>query len=242
MGQRNIAVVGDGATDRAIFLKIAEVILSPDSVTLVELIRQNNLHNCVERYWTAAKKKKEYYLPSEHAMQLQNDVTNTLMGAFSDFEAQVTNILSNQDILLVTTDAELSLSRPNDYFQEWAFSISKIFMGAIDKFYNIKTIEGYYGEYLPLIIPIVTFPSNEIIVAAAKNISNTYGKKPSELKNLLYGTDALATLSAEELQEKALDFITPESIQRIFSCVPESRIFIQMLSFGKVPLEQNYET
>lgn len=144
--------------------------------------------------------------------------------------------------MLVTTDAEIALSRANDYFQDWAFSISKIFMGAIEQFYNIRTIRGYSAEYLPLIIPIVTFPSTEIIVAAAKNILNPYGKKPSELKKLLYGTDDLATLSQEELQEKALDFITPESIQRIFSCVPESRIFIQMLSFGKVNLEQNNET
>ncbi|GET35431.1 hypothetical protein [Microseira wollei] len=245
MGHRNIAVIGDGATDIAIFLKIiAEVILSSDSLTTVELNRQSNLHDCVERYWTVVKKKKEkeYYLPSEHATQLQKDVTNILMGAFDDFENRGTSIISNQDILLVTTDAEIVLSKPNDYFQEWAFSISKIFMGAIDKFYNIKTIEGYYGEYLPLIIPIVTFPCNEIFVAAAKNISNPYGKKPSELKILLYGTDDLATLREEELQEKALDFITPDSIQRIFSCLPESRIFIQMLSFGKVTLEQNYET
>jgi hypothetical protein len=242
MGHRNIGVIGDGATDRAIFLKIAEVILSSDSLTSIELNRQNNLHNCVERYWTAANKKKEYYLPSEHAVKLQNDVTNTLMGAFYDFETLVTNIISNQDILLVTTDAERSLSRSEDYFQAWALSICKIFMGAIEKFYNIKTIEGYSGEYLPLIIPIVTFPSTEIFVAAAKNLSNPYGKKPSELKILLYGTDDLATLSEEELKEKALDFITSDSIQRIFSCVPESRIFIQMLSFGKVPLEQNCET
>ncbi len=244
MGHRNIGVIGDGATDRAIFLKIAEVILSSDSLTTVELNRQNNLHDCVERYWNAAKKKKEkeYYLPSQHATQLQNDVTNILRGAFADFENRVTSIISNQDILLVTTDAEILLSKPEDYFQEWAFSIGKIFMGAIDKFYNIKTIEGYRCEYLPLVIPIVTFPSTEILIAAAKNISNSYGKKPSELKILLYGTDDLATLSEEELKEKALDFITPDSIQRIFSCVPESRIFIQMLSFGKVPLEQNYET
>jgi hypothetical protein len=49
------------------------------------------------------------------------------------------------------------------------------------------------------------------------------------------------TLREEELKEKALYFITPESIERIFSCVAKSRIFIQMLYFGKVALEQNYE-
>ncbi|MBC6478811.1 MAG: hypothetical protein EBE86_028580 [Hormoscilla sp. GUM202] len=52
MSKRNIGIVGDGATDRTIFRKIAEVILESDSsdCNYVELPR-HNLHDFIERYW-----------------------------------------------------------------------------------------------------------------------------------------------------------------------------------------------
>jgi len=237
---RNIAIVGDGGTDRAIFRKIVEVILGGDNqnnINFVELIRQHSLRESVDIYWKAASKTNNYYLPNEHALKLLNEVANTLIGAFSDFESQVgIGEVSHQDILILTTDAERSFNQPDDYFQDRGCSISMLLMGGVEKFYSIKAIQGYSCEFLPIVIPIVTFPSTEILVAAAKSLVNAknYNKKPSELKNLLYGTTNLATLNNEDLKEKALDFINPESINRIFQCVPESRLFIQNLSLGKI--------
>jgi hypothetical protein len=37
-------------------------------------------------------------------------------------------------------------------------------------------------------------------------------------------------LDENELKEKALDFITPDSIDNIFQSIPESRLLIQTLS------------
>ncbi|MBD2295663.1 hypothetical protein H6G06_19830 [Anabaena sphaerica FACHB-251] len=242
MLERNIGIVGDGATDIAIFRKISECILSDgeqNNVTLnyIELRRQT-IHDAVEKYCREANKITDgCYLTGKQALDFKNSVTNTLYGAFADFESEL-ELISNRDIILLTADSEHTFSNPDDYFKDWRFSISKILVGSIEEFYRAKAREGYTHEYLPVVIPIVVFPSTEIFIAAAKIdtqklIKEAYGKKPRELKQLLYGTTELQTLSDEEFNKKALDFINSESIGRIFQSVPESRTFIQTLSLGK---------
>ncbi|MFM7405542.1 MAG: hypothetical protein ACKO3K_02435 [Cuspidothrix sp.] len=242
MLERNIGIIGDGATDIAIFRKISECILSDEdknNVTLnyIELSRQN-IHDAVQKYCREANKITDgCYLTGKPALDLKKSATNTLYGAFSDFESELGTIL-NRDIILLTADSEHTFSNPDDYFQDWRFSISKILMGSIEEFYRAKAREGYTHEYLPVVIPFVVFPSTEILIAAAKIesqkfLKSAYGKKPRELKQLLYGTTELQTLREEELKKNALDFINSESIGRIFQNVPESRIFIQTLSLGK---------
>jgi hypothetical protein len=94
----------------------------------------------------------------------------------------------------------------------------------------LRTKQGYKRQDLPVIVSMVTFPSTEIIVAAARGEKSIHGKKAKELKQLLYGKTDLRKLGENEFQEQALDFITPESINDIFKAVPESRLFIQTLS------------
>ncbi|AHJ30034.1 hypothetical protein PN465_19910 [Nodularia spumigena CS-584] len=238
MPERNIGIIGDGATDRAIFRKISECILSngyENNVTLnyFELKRQT-LHDPVEKYCReVGKLNSGCYLTGKQAADFRNAVTHTLYGAFAEFEKEVTEV-SNRDIILLTADSEHTLTTPDEYFKDWRFSISKILVGGIETFYGVKAIQGYKHEDLPLVIPLVTFPSTEIFIAAAKDlIGKKPWKNPGELKQLLYGTKNLQTLREEDLQSKALDFITMESIGRIFYHVPESRTFIQTLSLGK---------
>lgn len=242
---RNIGIVGDGTTDRAIFQKIIQVMLgnssTPEQLNFVELKRPN-LRDFVDNYWKDANKQNQYYLPSTPAVKLQNEVTNTILGAFRDFESEIgIGELRDSDILVITTDSEKQTKAEADYFQEWAFSISKLFQGAIEKFYSQQLQIGYSCNCLPLVLSLICFPSTEILVAAAKNTEpKIYGKKPGELKQQLYGTDDLSTLSEEDLKTKALDFITPASIETIFAKVPESRIFIKtLLSHNKVDNEDN---
>lgn len=237
---RNIGIVGDGETDREIFSKLIQCILlnsglSGTSLNIYKLNRQT-LRDYVDRYWDSATRKGNYYLPNQPAIELQNNITNTLVAAFSDFETEVgIGELSHRDILLITTDAEKSLSSAEAYFQDWSFSISKISMGAIEKFYALKSRAGYSYQYLPVILSIICFPSSEVFVAAAKEPPmQYYGKKPKELKQLLYGTDDLRMLRDQDFEEKALNYITRESIDRIFSYVPESRLLIQMLSLANL--------
>jgi hypothetical protein len=103
-------------------------------------------------------------------------------------------------------------------------------MGAIETFYEIMASSGYSPKSLPTILSIATFPSTEIVIGAVRNLHDRcYGKKPKELKRLLYGTEEMSRLRADDLKKKVLDFITLDSINSIFRHIPESRIFIQTL-------------
>jgi len=247
MIERNIGIIGDGGTDRAIFKKICECVLSDTNeqelmLNCIELIRHKIVDpvNEYRRFFKDkatkdnATSKSICYLTSEPALKLRRKVTAILLSAFTEFEHE-TEQISNRDILLLTTDSESVLAKPDDYFEvtDWRVNIPKILLGSIEEFYRVKAREGYNHELLPLVIPVVTFPSTEIFVVAAKDMMKNYGKKPTELKQALYGTTNLQTLREEDLKEKALNFITPNSISKIFKDVPESRAFIQMLSFGR---------
>jgi hypothetical protein len=142
MLERNIGIVGDGATDRAVFKKISECILSngeqdDESLNYIELKRKT-IHDYVERYCKEVSGVNNIcYLTGEQASQFRKSVTNTLYAACKEFEDEIGEV-SNQDILLLTADTELVLSRPEDYFKDWRFSISKILVGSIEEFYRAK--------------------------------------------------------------------------------------------------------
>jgi hypothetical protein len=140
--------------------------------------------------------------------------------------------LTNNDILLLTSDAERCLSSETDYLEGYGFHLVTTLESAIAKFYQVKASQGFTYEYLPLILPLIFFPSTEIFVAAAKDItmSQGKGKKPSQLKMMLYGTDNLGQVSEEDLKKKALDYLNEAGIQKIYQHIPESRVLIQTLS------------
>jgi hypothetical protein len=81
MIERNVGIVGDGATDLEIFKKLVDCILSGSHTNYVELERQT-LRDHIDKYWSAASSSNAYYLPAKHALTLQNEVTNVLDGAF----------------------------------------------------------------------------------------------------------------------------------------------------------------
>jgi hypothetical protein len=242
--ERNIGIIGDGATDRKIFIKLIESILfnNPIPVNYIELSRKQ-IRDSIDRYWREASKNNTYYLPAAHAVQLQNEVVNVIKNAFSDFENElgIGQQVSHHDIILLTSDSERHLSSSQDYFQEWSFSLSKLITGAIERFYHVQIQQGYQRQYLPMIISLVAFPSTDILVAVAKGEVDVYNKKAPQLKQLVYGTTELRALSAEDLDNKALNFIMPACINDLFKKVPESRPFIQILSLLSATLVDNRE-
>lgn len=240
--ERNIGIIGDGATDRKIFIKLIESILSNNStpVNYIELSRKQ-IRDSIDRYWREASRNNTYYLPAPHAVQLQNEVINVIKNAFNDFENELGlgQQVSHHDMILLTTDSERHLGSSQDYFQERNFSLAKLITGAIEKFYHTQIQQGYQRQYLPVIISLVTFPSTDILVAVAKGKRDVYNQKAQKLKQLVYNTDDLRTLSTEDLDNKALKFITPTCIDALFEKVPESRPFIQILSLLSVPFSEN---
>ncbi|ACK68592.1 hypothetical protein PCC7424_0122 [Gloeothece citriformis PCC 7424] len=232
MAERNIGIIGDGATDRQIFGQLVKILLDNDTLNIIELKRQN-IRDHIDCYWKTADKQKNYDTSSSHSLELEKSVTNTLYGAFCDLE-KVIGYLSNSDLLILTSDSERHLNKPEDYFQPWAHNLSKILAGAIDNFYRLVVSRGYDYDSIPVVVSVVTFPSTEIWIAAAQGKANQcYNKKARELKLSLYGTDDLRFLSDDDLKKKALDFLTFYGIKQIFKDIPESRTFIKILSLSK---------
>jgi len=232
MNYINLGIVGDGPTDHQVFSKFVECILFEEALSnlqcrTIPLVRQS-IHDPVDKYIRHASKNKEYYLPSQIASTLRDEVLGVVRAAFNNFNREVE--ISYRDILLITTDTEHAFSKQNQYFDTWGISLSHILNAAIDKFYFVQVEQGFERKHLPIVISIATFPSTEVIVGAAKGLINKhYGKKPQEWKNLLYSSEHPKD---EDIQSKALDCITPDTIDIIFKDLPESRIFIQTLSLG----------
>ncbi|TAE58309.1 MAG: hypothetical protein EAZ87_13985 [Nostocales cyanobacterium] len=229
----NVGIVGDGLTDYKVFGKIVECILLEENsdfvtVNVIPLIRKN-IFDHVQKYKNACKKNPdEYYLPSKTAIELRANILATVLSAFEEFNDNVE--VSYSDILLITTDTEHILKDKNQYFDTWAISLSHILREAIEKFYDFQAIRGYPRQYLPVIMPLVTFPSIEVIVAAARGeLNKNYGKSPREWKLLLYKTEYPQD---EQIEKEALNYITPDTINHIFNDLPESRYLIQTLSLG----------
>jgi hypothetical protein len=220
----NIGIIGDGNTDRQILLKIVKSIV-PWNVNEVPVEKQS-FRDAVDRYWQNPN-KSDFWFPHNSANELKRKVLETLYAAFGDFRYNSGNV-TNNDVIIASTDAEHRLANSDEYFDPWAFSLTKIFISGVESFYHTMLRQGYGKENLPLIIPIVPFPSIEILVAAARNMSDYYGKKPNELKTMLYGKNK--RIGPEELEDKALKHITLDSVNVIFKHIPESRPFINFLS------------
>ena len=233
--QRNVAIIADGGSDYAIFKRIIECIIegnysSPSEVNFVEL-RNQSIRDYVDRYWTNTK-KSDPALPSPPAIELQNKIFSELTKGFDEFAGELdSGIVTNKDILLLTTDAERRLSSEDDYFSGYGFHVVKILESAIEKFYNFKANQDYSFEYLPLILPLVIFPSTEILIASARSLlSKCRSKKPTELKQFLYQTSNIHTMDAKALEDKALKYLNEQGLQRIYKDIPAARILIQTLS------------
>jgi hypothetical protein len=233
MNTINVGIVGDGLTDYKVFGKIVECILLEEisenvKFDIIPLIRKN-IFDHVQKYKNACRKNPEgYYLPNKIAVELRDSICGTIIQAFEEFKDNVD--ISYSDILLITTDTEHILKDKNQYFDTWAISLSHILREAIEKFYAFQARNEYPRKYLPIIMPLTTFPSIEVLVAAARGeLNKNYGKNPREWKVLLYKTEYPQD---EEIEKQALNYITPESIDYIFNDLPEARFFIQTLSLG----------
>lgn len=226
--KRNIGIIGDGPTDRRIFGKIVECILTEDTskefidCNIIELGRKN-IHDYVEKYLNSQNTKSP-----QDPQVLAKSVTGVLYSGLGEFFSEAEEI-SNCDLLILTTDSEQVLARPEDYFN-YGIELFKILSAATSMFYEGALKQGYAQDNIPFVLPVATFPSTEILIAAAKGlkIGDCYDKKPDDLKRKIY--NKTTNLTPSELEEKALKFITFAGINNIFNNIPESRHFIKALS------------
>jgi hypothetical protein len=142
--------------------------------------------------------------------------------------------ISNKDIIILNTDAERKLANADRYFDEWAAILPKLVTYGIERFYHYLAIEGYNFEYVPLITPLLLFPSTDILIKAAKSADGSnfagYAKSPSQLKMELYGTTDLRRVTPDQFKIKALKFLTREGLGSIYRHLPEIRFFLHIIA------------
>jgi hypothetical protein len=229
----NVGVIADGVTDRQILLKMVECVIP--CFNCFELRRQS-FRDSVDKYWSDVGDTDNYWfsqgnsLQQNAALKLKGRILTILCETFYEFKSLMTEEITDHDIIIINTDAERHLVDPSAYFNNcWAFGLKKIFMLGIEDFCHQMIHQGYKKKNLPLVIPIVPFPSTDILIAAAREIPNYYGKRARELKEMIYDTHNLRDIQDDDLENLALSYITPEGINLIFERIPESRFFINFL-------------
>lgn len=173
---------------------------------------------------------QQYIRKTKHADELKKSIINVLYAAVGNFH-------SAGDLIILNSDAEKTLGQKDNYFQGWAYSLYGVVTSAIDEFYDNNIAWGHNYEKLPLILPLILFPSSEILVAATMydfNKENFRNLKPKpDLKQKVYGTDSMnEAVKSGKLDEVLSAFVIPESLGDIYREIPEARKLIQILSFS----------
>jgi hypothetical protein len=227
--QRNIGIIGDGPTDRKIFGAMVKSILTEDTdlidCNIVELQR-HTIHDFVEKYIKKLSMTRK---------DLVIKIGRAILAGFEELLNEVTNNISASDLIIVTTDSEIVFSQPENYWERGA-NLFHILIDAVNWFYEMASNLGYAKDNIPLVLPLITFPSTEIIIAAARgfNAVDFYGKKPIELKNLLYNLSKDGRVNDQDLEKQALKFLNVGGIEKIFLHIPECRYLIKCLSAYQV--------
>jgi len=112
---------------------------------------------------------------------------------------------------------------------------------AIDKFYNGMVIKGYGFKDLPIIIPLILFPSIEILVAACYLSDADKGKmrelkaKP-DLKIKVWDTESIPVAIETGKIDEVLQLCFNNgnaSLDEIYKSIPEARNLIHILSLSR---------
>jgi hypothetical protein len=214
----HIAIVSDGVTDFEILKTlIKEVVFSESGVVIPDDTTQ----------------KRGLY--DEPATKLKNEIILVLkkvVKEIEDFFYISTGSFSHYDLLILNDDTDKKLSTSKDFLNEWAHSVVMVFYLAVQEFYEEKISQGYTFKNLPIILPLIFFPSTEILVAAFRcndDFESFRNQDATALKKMLYQTHNLRNLQENELNDLALKFINSNLLEQVFAKLPEIRIFLYQI-------------
>jgi hypothetical protein len=243
MNQTNIliGVVCDGLSDYDVLQKlITAIFVKHHNIELTDNnflhLKRLNIRNETDKYFDDSKRENKYGVHTDSAKEYQQSLSAVILQAYSSLKSEKATDLSNSDIIIINTDAEIPLRENDNYFKEWYYSIHNVIGAVIEQFYDKMQKEYVNYDYLPIILPIVPFPAIEILVASTMDSYNenyrTFEAKP-RLKQEVWGTDHIPIAYDEGyLQEVLKEYMTPENIAKIYQHIPEARKFIQILAFA----------
>lgn len=235
---RNIAILSDGFSDYLVlrkFLKClfekhrGEVLCDSKFIDLQNL----KIEGPLVKYIDKVSRTGDYSYNTKEADDLIKALINTYYACFAKFGREL-DAVTNKEIIIINADSEKLINERIGYFQNWAYSIKGILNYSIEHFYEKMASQGHSYEYIPLILPIILFPSSEILVAACVynlTAENMRQLKPTpDLKTKVYGTYSINEAIETGKFETVLNtYLTADNINEIYKEVPEARILIHSL-------------
>ncbi len=236
-----IAIVRDGCSDFLVLKKFISVIFEQHHfITLKEdnffEYENLNISNVLSTYIAKAH-LENYSLFEQSAVEFRKEISSILFIAVQKFSKEKEFAFSNHDILILNGDAEKILGEKEIYFENWAYTINNIINLAIEEFYEKMVQNAYRYDQLPLILPLVLFPSSEILVASCmydfkKDNFRKLSAKPA-LKQKVYETEHIHhALETGKLNEVLELFVATENLSNIYHDLPEVRKLMQILTFA----------
>lgn len=241
-----VAIIRDGYSDFLVLKKfITSLFLHHHLVKLEDNnffeFESLNITNSLSEYFSKSH-LEHHSLFGDFASDFRRQISQVLFTAIGKFAKEKDIALTHRDILILNGDAERILGSKQKYFEAWAYSINSVMWLAIEEFYDRMVEQGYDYEQLPLILPIILYPSSEILVASCmddfdKTNYRAFSAKPA-LKQKVYDTDNIPEAIESGTMKEVLDaFVVPDSLSKVYKDLPEIRKFMHILSF-EVPKEQ----
>jgi len=233
---RYLGIIADGPTDQEIMARFLKSLVEPAGPCEERMIGKD-LSVPMSQFRKKASNTNQYGLFTDPAIKLRKAIVSVIHSSVGEFKDGISRGLCHSDVLLLNTDAEWPIKAQNEWHEiERIAVIYRIFDGAISEFYNAPG-NRLNWECLPLVIPLVLFPSTDVLIAAARSVSFEFrGKKAPWLKEKLYGCSDFTQLRPEDLENKALRYLTYDACRRIYSSLPEARMLLRILTWPRGPL------
>lgn len=246
MTESKIAVIRDGYSDFMVLKSLVSSIIKTERN--VNLNDENfidfedlQIGDAVSKYIDKANKEQETDLNGKRAISLKKKIIAVLYTAIKK------EGLCNKSILILNADAEHKLMQKEVYFKTWVRQLYSVINTSIEEFYDKMVKEGYSYQNLPLIIPLILFPSIEILVAScylSDNEKTSFRKlraKP-DLKKKVWDTENIpyAIDTGKITEVLNLCFVDNDnSLNEIYQYIPEARNFIQTLTYPEKQKEKH---
>ena len=236
---RNIGIIRDGESDFYVIRRLLKIIFEKEKS---EKLSDNNFLNFDSSDFSfyndlnefIRKRNKNCIFEDDEYTKFSNKIISKIYTAFSKMRKEY-DVVTNKDILVLYSDSEKLLLNDENFFKDWAYSIKQIFDYSVDKFYHKISKQGFSYNNIPLIIPMILFPSSEIIVASCMydfSKEKIRELKPTPtLKQKVYNYPNIPDAFENNAIEETLDtYLVSENLNEIYKVTPELRKIIHMLS------------
>lgn len=217
MDRIKIAVAADGGTDFQVFRFLMEkYVFFHFKIEFTFLRRCPQGSQLLIDWWKAKENKLEW------KNKIAEKFHRALISAYQEW-CEKSGEISYRDYLIYHLDSERLSKNVENIIKGWGREIIEALWRGVDLFYF------RYGQIcrdlllLPKIVPLLLFPSTDILGAVCARISDYREKQASDIKRELYNTSNLSRLSEEEFKQK-LEAIFPrnrEDFLRHMRDIPE---------------------